>query len=773
MTERRIVTGWRRWAIDLTTGFRFALSGGRSGVVRTLLTTMGVGLAVALLLMAASLPTVFEKRDERAANVSIMNYGMELSAADDTMVVNDVWTDFGSIDIRGFRLQPDGSTPPVPPGLTEVPAPGELAVSPALASLLESPEGKLLQPRFDYSITQIIGDEGLIGPSYYVYYLGTDDLVAGDDAYRIDHIGNQGGEPLPPMLLLLGLTAITILLLSVVLFVGVASRFGSESRDRRLAALRLIGADRAMARRVAAGEALLGAVFGLIAGLVFFLIGRQFVEFISLWEISVFATDVNPMPALIPIIFLMVPFLTVGVTWLSMRKLIVEPLGVFRQAQGRKRQVWWRIAIPVVGLAIMAPVALGEELFTGSDLDMVVVPAGVVLLLVGVAALLPWVVEVSTRRMRGGPVPWQLAIRRVQLGGDGAGRAVAGIAVAAAGAIALQMLFTGAEQEMTMRTGISDDSPVVSVSSYGSEPDVDRTLAELGAIDGFTVDYQYNTVLGYTQDGDEETGEFYSADLVIGDCEVLRQLAEVIDCRDGDVFAAQSHYGGDLPPTGMTLEFGDEAVAWVIPDDILTVRAHDPQITSFYGGILATPSAVDQALVDTASIQIRGRTDASIPGAIEHVRNLLEPTGHWQQVNVTGSILRDNTFDGIRRGILVGVLAVMTLIGLSLIVGMLEQLQERRRLLSILSSFGTRRSTLGWSILWQMTVPVVIGLLLAMVVGSVAGLALMKMAGVEMMLDWSNMALMSGMSALTALLVTLLSLPVLWRLMRSDGLRTE
>jgi len=772
MTERRIVTGWRRWAIDLTTGFRFALSGGRSGVVRTLLTTTGVGLAVALLLMAASLPTVFQERDERAAAMSIVNDGMEPAATDHTMVVADVWTDFGPIDIRGFQLQPDGSTPPVPPGLTSVPAAGELAVSPALAQLLESPEGELLLPRLYYPVTQVIGDEGLIGPNYYIYYLGADDLTAGDGAYRIDSIGGGGGDVLSPMLLLLGLTAITILLLSVVLFVGVASRFGSESRDRRLAALRLIGADRAMARRVAAGETLLGSVFGLIAGVVFFLIGRQFVELIELWDISVFASDVTPMPALVPVIFLAVPILTVGVTWLSMRKLIVEPLGVFRQARGQDRKVWWRIAIPLIGLAIMAPVALGGE-FTGTEMDMISIPVGIVLALVGVAALLPWVVEVATRRIRGGPVPWQLAIRRIQLGGDGAGRAVAGIAVAAAGAIALQMLFTGAQEEMTLRTGISDDSPAVYISSYDDEPDVDRTVAELRAIDGFTVDHQYRSVLGFKQIGDDETGEFYAADLVIGDCELFRQLAEVTDCGEGDVFVAQSYANDQLPPAGMALEFGDDSVEWAIPEDMITVQALDARITGFYGGILATPSAVDQAVVDASSIQIRGRTDASKPDAIEHVRNLLEPTGDWQQVSVTGSVLRDGTFDGIRRGILAGVVAVMTLIGLSLIVGMLEQLQERRRLLSILSSFGTRRSTLGWSILWQVSIPVLIGALLAVIVGSVAGMALMNMVSVPVMLDWSNMALMSGMAVLMALVVTLLSLPVLWRLMRSDGLRTE
>ena len=50
----------------------------------------------------------------------------------------------------------------------------------------------------------------------------------------------------------------------VAVFIAAAVRFGGEARDRRLAALRLVGADRAATVRVAAGESALGALAGLV-----------------------------------------------------------------------------------------------------------------------------------------------------------------------------------------------------------------------------------------------------------------------------------------------------------------------------------------------------------------------------------------------------------------------------------------------------------------------------------------------------------------------------
>src|SRR5919197_1154802 len=70
-----------------------------------------------------------------------------------------------------------------------------------------------------------------------------------------------------------------------------------------------------------------------------------------------------------------------------------------------------------------------------------------------------------------------------------------------------------------------------------------------------------------------------------------------------------------------------------------------------------------------------------------------------------------------RRGVLAGAVLTLALVGASLLVSLLEQVRERRRLLATLAAFGTRRATLGWSVLWQSAVPVALGLLLAIAAG--------------------------------------------------------
>ncbi|MCZ9336452.1 ABC transporter permease, partial [Streptomyces sp. TRM76130] len=112
-------------------------------------------------------------------------------------------------------------------------------------------------------------------------------------------------------------------------------------------------------------------------------------------------------------------------------------------------------------------------------------------------------------------------------------------------------------------------------------------------------------------------------------------------------------------------------------------------------------------------------------------------------------------------------------IGASLLVTQLEQLRERRRLLSALVAFGTRRRTLGLSVLWQTAVPIAVGLLLSAVVGLTLGAVLQRMTGTPVRIDWPSLLAMTGIGAAVVLAVTLLSLPPLLRMLRPDGLRTE
>ena len=756
----------RRSVIDLMTGCRLALSGGRSGLLRTGLTAIGVGLAVALLLVAASLPTVFEGRDARAAASRLPSQSVEGPASDETMLVLETGTRFKDVTVDGYLLQPEGDRPPVPPGLSGIPEPGTMAVSPALAEILD---GKLLQPRVDFEIVEIIDDEGLAGPYSYRYYAGTDQLDP-DFATRIDYIG----EPvfmgsLPPALFLLALVAITVLLAPVVVFVGVAARFGGERRDRRLAALRLVGADRAMVGRIAAGESLLGAFAGLALGTLFFLVGRQFVDRFHIMELSVFSVDVSPDPVLAGIVCVTVPLVTVVISRLAMRRLMVEPLGVLRQVRPSRRRLWWRLPIPALGIGVLLWELRPSQvvrILGGAE-----VPLGIALLLGGVMALLPWAVDIVVRRLRGGTVSWQLAIRRLQMGGDGPARAAGGIAVVVAGAIILQMIFFGVGQNFSVDTGLDDQRPRVILETDVGVTGTEQMSTALERIDGVKGELSYQGVPGYdiTED-DPDVMTVYRINVV--DCETLSQLAVVSHCRDGDSFVVEGPYA-QVPSPGQRLFVGDgQSIEWTVPTDVVTVEKRGDDTAGFDGGMVVTPSVFDEAMMASAVTVSWMRVDASKPEAMEHLRNVVETTDGWFN-RVVGASVRDEQFDGLRRGILVGVIAVMVLVGLGLLVGMFEQLQDRRRLLSVLAAFGTKRSTMGWAVLWQVMVPVMLGLGLATAGGVGAGAVLQAISGVEPSVDVNNVVSMSLAALVVVIVVTVVSLPILWRLMRTDGLRTE
>src|SRR5690606_19541356 len=116
----------------------------------------------------------------------------------------------------------------------------------------------------------------------------------------------------------------------VAVFIAAAVRFGGERRDRRLAALRLVGSDSRMTRRIAAGEALGGSLLGLVLGTVFFLIGRQAAGSVEVLGTSVFPSYLTPTPALAALVAVAVPAASVLVTLLTLRGVVIEPLGVVR-----------------------------------------------------------------------------------------------------------------------------------------------------------------------------------------------------------------------------------------------------------------------------------------------------------------------------------------------------------------------------------------------------------------------------------------------------------
>lgn len=775
-----------QWSRDLAMGARFALAGGREGWTRSLLTAVGVGLGVALLLLTTAIPNALAERDRREEARSDHTLGQQkMPKADDTLVVVDADTTFRDLDVRGRLVEPDGPRAPLPPGVAEFPAAGEMVVSPALKELLASDDGKLLRDRLDYRIAGTIGEQGLVGSQELAYFAGgkgLEKVLEGPaSGARIDSFGNDdlgSSDAWDPVLLLLVLVVFVVLLMPVAVFIAAAVRFGGERRDRRLAALRLVGSDSRMTRRIAAGEALAGSLLGLVLGTGFFLLGRELAASVEVFHVSVFPSYLNPSPVLAVLVALAVPAAAVLVTILALRGVVIEPLGVVRTAKPARRRLWWRLLLPLGGIALLYPmIGQGDD---GGNFNQYLVVGGVMLLLVGVTALLPWVVETVVARLGSGGVAWQLAVRRLQLSSGAAARMVNGIAVAVAGAIALQMLFAGVEGNYTR----------------ASEFDVSRAQMSVDVPDGADP----SAIIGKYRDTEgvrkvtalsdvylhDRRSEDSLVQITLADCASLREVATLPSCRDGDVFAAKgSEYDSESDhlakpgttlwrePDSETARPGERPVPWTVPQDIRPAQSREDPTGYERGGILVTPGALPEKLAAFTSARLFLSLDLSVPDAYDHVRNTAARLDPAVQPMTWHSIESNDRYATIRTGLSVGSACVLALIGASLLVSQLEQLRERRKLLSSLVAFGARRRTLSLSVLWQTAIPIGLGLLLAATVGIALGAVLLRMTNTSIRVHWPSVLSMTGIGAGVVLVVTLLSLPPLLRLMRPDGLRTE
>ncbi|MFB7867115.1 FtsX-like permease family protein [Streptomyces sp. NPDC056069] len=779
----------RTWARDLTLGARFAVTGGRGGWLRTALTATGIGLGVALLLVAASMPNMLFQREVRESARAVDASELVERPGPETFLYADQTTLYRGDTVTGLLLRPEGASPPVPPGAAKVPAAGEMLVSPALRELLDSPDGALLRERLPYRVSGTLGDAALIGPAELRYVAGTDILTTDNFTGRGERYGwSVPGEPMNAFLLLLVVIACVVLLLPVLVFIATAVRFGGEQRDRRLAALRLVGADTAMTRRIAAGESLAGALLGLAVGAGFFALAGQLAGTVQIWDVNAFPADVSPVPWLAAVIVAAVPVSAVVVSLFALRGVAIEPLGVVRTATPRPRRLAWRLILVLAGAALLVP-TVGRVRIEETSIDAVGIALGSTVALVGLTTLLPWLVEALVRRLRGGPVAWQLATRRLQLSSGTAARTVSGIVVAAAGAIALQMLFQAMQNDFMRPTNMDTARAQMETKvAARSSDDARRAIDALAGTKGV------QSVVGTIESnvwrpGPLRKGEDFApiTSIAVGDCASLKEFARLPSCTDGDVFIVLAH-GTEGPDDAWVAETAKPGAAvalrdpqgyaggamptWRIPASARTVDARLDPLGRVQFGVMATPKAIDATRLDAPEAGAMIRIDPAVPDAPEYVRNTVAGLDPLTRVQTLQDVERDAQFSSVRTGIMIGATLTMLLVAVSLLVTTLEQLRERKRLLSSLVAFGTRRATLGWSVLWQTAVPIVLGLALSVAGGLALGLVLLRMIGKQVE-DWWVFLPVTGVGAALIALVTVLSLPLLLRLVRADGLRTE
>ncbi|KIH99812.1 hypothetical protein LP52_05895 [Streptomonospora alba] len=764
-----------RWAREIRLGVQLSVTGGRDAWIRLALVASGIGVAVAVLLVAASWPTMAEARQERHDARSYELDRQTPESTDQTLLIAYADTSYHGESVYGRLLEPEAPGAPAPPGVTDLPGPGEMVVSPELKRLLDSPEGRLLRERLDYSIVGTIGDEGLVDPGELAYYAGAaPDLLSSEEtgrSERIDGFGTsrfdfpRGGETL-----VLALTGAVVALLPLGVFVAAALRFGADRRDRRLAVLRLLGADRWTAARTACGETLIGALVGTAAGFALFFPLRGLVPSVQVGGVSGFAADIVPHPLLAVAIPIGAVALAVGVTLVSTARAAADPLAAARRASWPRRRLWWRAALLTGGTALLLS-SIGADPGRFGRVPETAVVGGVLLVLLGAGLVTPWLFQVAVSRARRGGVPWLLAVRRLQADGAAESRAVVGLVVIVTGAVALQTLFAGIQMRY------ADEEPVPGERVYRTDvpelppagaAEVAERLSAVPQVRDARAVVEYWHIEGPND----------PVSLRVGSCSALRDHARIGECSDGDVFAVEGTSTRVEEGQRLRIPDADGAATWELPEVKRSVAPRDPSGLGedpVPGSVLATPGAVAGADLPRSGVSAVFGLDPLTPRAVEEARNAvaeLSPMG-TTVIGQTSDSERERELDRIGALVTAGVGASLLVVGLGLVISAVERLRGTKRELAVLAASGVDRRTLALSVLAQATIPLAVGLAVSLAVGVPLGAALLRIAEVPVAFDIGGIAAITAASAAVVLSVTVLSLPALAKAIRPENLRAE
>ncbi|KUL39504.1 FtsX-like permease family protein [Actinoplanes awajinensis] len=748
----------RRILAELGLGVRLAFAGGRRGGIRTAMATLGVAIGAAGLLFAASAPVMLDTRHQRTEARSDYVRG-EVIPAGRTTIVASADAQWRDNPIRARLIWPEVPDAPLPPGVPAFPADQQMYVSPALRAALAGPDGATLRRQMPYDIVGTIAPIGLSGPHEFAYYAGYQRVttLVQRGSWRVDRFGFPE-EPAPGTgSYVLVAVLLATLLLPVAIFIGAALRFGGDTRDRRLAAIRLIGADSRAVLRMAVGESLVPAGLGLLLGTALYLAVRSQIARFWLFDISVYPSDVHPVPVLAVLVVAVVTALSAGVTLLSFRGVTVEPLGVLRQAATWNGRLWWRLIPLVVSLALLYPILLGR-----TDLGEQRTGAGVVLLIAALVPLLPYLVPLVARVLPDGSVSWQLASQQLRRNPTGSTRAISGIVVAVAGAIALQSLFGAAEGHRYGPTDPADPAFLLQAWGQQSPEAMRERTAAFERVDGVRA----GTVAKYGLISDGN----YANYLIVGDCAALRQIAALDGCKPGDAFTA-----GRVGRT-MTVDISDTAP---VAGPTIPVPAHARHATltgsdaeSTGPSVLLTTMPAKLAGVEPSFVETRMFTTkepADVAGQVRGVAAEVEPLAMF-----TAMVPEADKFGSLRTALDIGSTLILLMMAAGLLLDVTARLHERRRILGVLSAVGARDGTVIASVLLQVAVPVVAGLTLAAGAGAVLGALLMRMSEIPIRFAAATILTPVAVGAGLVLVTTVaVLLPAVRRVTRTEELRYE
>lgn len=690
-------------------GLRMTFAAGRESLARLALTAAGVAVGVALLLITLTAMPALEGRSARLGwhNTSASSP----ATATDGALWLAVQDHYAGENLFRVQVAALGPHPPVPPGLSALPRPGEVAMSSGLKQRLLSTPDDQLRERFPGRISATIGEAGLAWPGELVAVVGVpeNDLKA-LGAQEIRGLAPPGSFADAPILRAMLTVVGTLLLLPVIVFVLMVTRVAAARREQRFAALRLAGATRAQTSLLAAAEAGLAALIGTALGFAGYLAMRPFVAGSVTYAGEHFvAADVVAPAGQAILVLAGVPLLAVLTTLVGMYRVNVTPLGDGRRAR-RKPPGTGRLVPLGLGIAGFATLAtlVNADAIANDDQIRILTQLSLVFTLAGLVIAGPWACGLASRALaRLARKPTTLmAARRIAADPYTTFRAISGVVLAVFVATVFTCFINASVQRRDVSAPVNMRAGIVEIEAQRKPLDAN----------------------------------VFGPDVVVA--RVRPDGVVVMACAD------LAEVGGRGCRAGFTA----------------------PRSLWYVSG-LVEPTPSDAGLPVHA---VFVRTDGTV-AAEERVRTLAARTSPGATVNTVHDFVELDTrqLSEVDTALRLAAAFVLVVAACSLTVAVIAGLIERRRPLALLRASGVRVSELRRMVMLETAVPLGLTVTAGVGLGLLASYTLaVGSAGVWAPPGW-DFALSMGLGVLLAFAITTVVLPLMDAATRHNAVRFE
>jgi hypothetical protein len=733
------------------------LRGDSRSRLSAIFTAIGVAVGVTLVLWLATVPGALQSRADRETwrDASYSSQGSYEAAQTNAAVLVAKTTDnAGNERIERFDVAALKTNVAVAPGIPTVPGPGEVLLSPALATLAASLPADQLADRFKGTVIGQFGPEALKFPDELVAMVGhaPDEMPNATPREGLTPTGSAGH--VNELLVVLSQIGLVVLIAPCLVLVASAARLTAARRERRLAALRLAGATPQQVISMTAAETAVAAIAGAVLGVGLSFPLRQLTALIPWDGGDWYPSDWTPSGFMIALVLIVAPALVVGAAVLGLRRAVSRPLGAAQQQTKRQpnvaRLLW------IVGAAVAFVVALGMAK-ESRDGGMTFVLLGLVAVAVSLVFAGPLVTSLLGRFFT---ARWKspatlLAGRRLRDDPKAAFRASAGVVLAVfAGSMALAM-FPSVEDQIGYSSGQWRDGVFVAQgASDNNKQQIENVRTDLKAKG---VDAPVVPIV----EGSFSAGRNQASEAMIVDCaDATKVIGGKIDgCRPGPAIYVPKATAVDPSRLRFQSYSTGQGDGLPLPKGI-SVREYEP---AGYHGILVDP-AVFPEITGASTIAV-----VTTPANQEIVHTMLVRNlpGFYLYSNERYDARADTLAGDLRRATLIGLSIATVLGGVSAGVAAAGSVVDRRRTFGALIAAGTPVSVLTRALRREAMLPALVATLGAGAAGVLVGSGLLTLIQGSLQLNpWIVTPIVLGL--IVALIAAAACGPVLRKVTAQD-----